>query len=78
MASHLNDLYTITSQNKNGGYGWVTLCREGDREAMERLGFRYIDKGIYLRHILLTFNFRLVLLLTRAYLSNIISLVYPD
>ena len=24
------------SQNKHGGYGWVTFCREGDREPMDR------------------------------------------
>ena len=37
----------LRHKTKNGGYGWVALCREDDREPMERLGFRYIDKGIY-------------------------------
>ena len=39
--------YTHLRHKKNGSYGWVTSCREEDREPMERLGFRYIDKGLY-------------------------------
>ena len=46
----------------------MTFCQEGDREPMDRLGFRYIDKGMYI-----SLNFQLFLSITQAYPNNIIT-----